>query len=631
MSDKDLKADFNEAYETAHSYWAPFLFEAKTDLAVMLGDQWDPSAKRYLERQRRAALVFNKVRRVVKLIEGYQRKNRLALKVDPVEGSDEKTASQLSALVQWQMQYANGYNVMSDAFAAGALKTGINLVNLFMDYTQDPLNGDIRMKRTPFNRFLLDPSFSERDLSDCSFICRREMLSPDAIRAILPAGVRSVVDNLSPKGGPDGKYEYGAAPGGPATANLMRYDEFWRRTYHPVKILMDPLTGRSAQWKGDSGRLSDLLSSLPRLRVIEAVKKSVEMAVFVEDVLAYSGPEPSGMDDYPFVPVMGFFEPEYEEASLKLQGIVRCMRDPQTEVNKRRSKMLDIIDSEISTGWKARENSVVNPESLYQSGQGQVVWMRGEMDEAQRLHPPDVPAGLLQLSEILDRDIMEIPGANSELFGMAEGANIQVAGVLAKMRQAAGLTILQDIFDNYRLAKKLVGVKLISMIQNNYSAAKTARIINENPTAEFYTRDFGKYDAVAVEGVLSDTQRQMYFTQLLNMKQMGAPIPWDAILDAAPIDDKSGLKKAAAAGENAQKRAARDQELANSLRKAAARAKIQNDLAGAAQKRTAARENLAGAALERIRTAKEIAAMDDERLIKLISMAKSMEKGGPND
>ena len=96
QTDQNYQTDWNSSYDAAEAYWSTFLTEAKRDLACFLGDQWNVAEKAYLEKARRSALVFNKVRRVVKLVEGYQRKNRLSLKIDPVEGSDEQTSSQLS-------------------------------------------------------------------------------------------------------------------------------------------------------------------------------------------------------------------------------------------------------------------------------------------------------------------------------------------------------------------------------------------------------------------------------------------------------------------------------------------------------------------------------------------------------
>jgi len=638
-SDKDRLQDFNEAYDIAQSYWAPYLVEAKNDLAVMLNDQWDAKTKKYLAKQRRAALVFNKVRRVVKLIGGYQRKNRLSMKIMPIEGADENTADQLSGIIQWQMSLMNGYNIMSDAFSAGTLHTGINLVNLYMDYSQDPVNGDIKIKRVPYNKFLLDPAFTERDLSDCGFICRREYLRKDAMLSIIPSDKRKEAAKIKAGGIQDLKYTSSPSLAAAAQKDLYRYDEFWRRKYDEVEILIDTENGKMVEWTGDDERLLYIMQSAPgRFQLLKTMKKSVEQIVIVEDIVIHHGEEPAGLDDYPFVPVMGFYEPEFDNAELKLQGIIRCMRDPQTEINKRRSKMLDIIDSQISSGWKAKENSVVNPESLYQSGQGTVVWMNGELADADRLQAPDVPPGMMQLSELFDRDIMEIPGANSELLGMPEaGDKIEVAGILAKLRQGQGLTILQDMFDNYRLSKTLLGRKLLIAIQKNYQPTKVMRILSEQPTQEFYNQDFGKYDCAPVEGVLSETQKQMSAAQLMAMKKEGAPIPWELIIDATPMENKKKLREALQKAEQQAQKQAQKQEQMADIQFAMAKAKVQEINAEQQRESTNARENVADAEYKRAKTAAEVGKMGTDRFLEVMRFIREIsqpaaqppQQGGP--
>ncbi|MBI9081488.1 MAG: hypothetical protein JEY79_17320 [Pseudodesulfovibrio sp.] len=631
MTDNDIKTDYNAAYDSAQAYWSTYISEANRDMEFMVGDQWDTAAKNYLNNRRRAALSFNKIRRVVKLIEGYQRKNRLSLKIQAVEGSDEATADQLSAIIQWQMQAMDGYEIMSDAFANGALKTGINLIQPWVDYSQDPVNGDIRLTRIPYNRFLLDPMFAARDLSDCGFICRREYYRKDAIRSILPESARDAIKDIKPKGAMDTKY-LGTAThavnmwGGKEPP--MRYDEYWRRVYKDVTVLFDKMTGEMVPWEGDKDRLMFALQvSNGRLEKLNMVKKSVEMTILVEDIPVYTGPEPCGMDDYPFVPVMGFFEPEVERSELKMQGIIRCMRDPQIEVNKRRSKMLDMIDSQISTGWKAEEGAVINEEVLYRGGQGQVVFTKtGKKDMVDRLMPPDIPPGLMQLSELLDKDIMEIPGANSELMGMPESNNVEVAGMLAKMRQGQGITILQDLFDNYRLSKKILGRKLVQIVQKKYTPAKVMRITGKPPAQEFFTQNFGKYDCMAVEGVLTDSQRQMSFGQLLGMKQMGAPIPWSAIIDVAPLENKDELKKAVEAEEQGQAQAQQKQMQMEQMNMAMAQAKLSEMAAEQRRESTQATENAADAELKRVKTMAEVNAMGFDRYAKLLEVLAKIEQ-----
>ena len=206
MTDNDIKSEFEEAYNQAWSYWQSALIEMQKDHRCVMGDQWSTKDKKKLKAEGRDPLVFNKARRVCRLIEGYQRKHRLVLKVDAVEGSDDKTASQLTGCLMWVMQYGNAYNVLSDAFSGGALKTGWNLVHMYVDYSEDPLNGDIKFKRIPYNKFLLDPHFSERDFSDCTYaiqtqykvniLCRCGNISKDEIhRCLLFYGICLIVHN----------------------------------------------------------------------------------------------------------------------------------------------------------------------------------------------------------------------------------------------------------------------------------------------------------------------------------------------------------------------------------------------------------------------------------------------------
>jgi hypothetical protein len=102
----------------------------------------------------------------------------------------------------------------------------------------------------------------------------------------------------------------------------------------------------------------------------------------------YSGPDPSGLDEYPFVLEAGYWSPEDENPQYRMQGVMRCMRDPATESNRRRSMVLDMLDGVIRQGWKAKTGAVVNQDELYGSGFS-VVWMNkeAEMTDAEQLPP----------------------------------------------------------------------------------------------------------------------------------------------------------------------------------------------------------------------------------------------------
>jgi hypothetical protein len=448
-------------------------------------------------------------------------------------------------------------------------------------------------------------------------------LRRDSIKAILPSSRSKSIDQLKP-GGRDDKYTFF----NPLLHNkdLLRYDQFWQPTYFTVKILVDSETGEKMLWEGTEEKLKVVRNQFPQLKVLTRQKRTVEQHIIVEDQVMFSGRESAGIDDYPFALELGFFAPESDRGELKVQGLARCLRDPQTEINKRRSKMLDIIDSQISSGWKAEEGSVVNPDSMYKSGQGEVTWMKkGQMKAAEKHRPTEVPQGLFSSIALFDQDIMDISGANSELLGMAESGDVEVAAILAKMRSGAGLTVLQDFFDNHRLTKKILGNKQIKMVQKNYTAKKVALITGKEPTKEFYSKNFGKYDAAVGEGVLTDTQRQMQFAQAMGMKKSGAPIPWSYVLDISPMENKNELKEAAIAEEKAASEGKKQQEQMLQLQIQQMMAKMQSDLANAKEQNAQAVENLTSSRLDRVKAISEIQDMSIEQFMKVFTFLKEFE------
>jgi hypothetical protein len=632
---RTLAKEFDEAYSNAISVWSPWLAKAKKDIKFRLGDQWSSRDRAYLEGQQRDSLVFNKVKRVVNLITGYQRKNRLALKVEPVEGSDDHTASQFSGLLQACMTKGNGYEAVSDAFEHGPVTTGMNLLEIELDYSLDPVNGDFRFKRVPYNALLLDPYFTERDLGDCKFILRRKWLSKDDLKEVFGDKGKEI-DSLRPQG-QDGKFPDSPPATNYQGNNLFRVDQFYRRSTREAKLLVDKLTGNFRIWSGDKKRLEAFLQAPDEqtgLNIGERVEvqrhyiKTVDLAIMVEDLAFYDGQDLLGIDDYPHVALLGYWLPEYTEMKDKLQGVVRCMRDPQKETNRRRLKVLDIIDSVISTGFKAEEDSVVSPKSLYQTGQNRVIWTRpGKLDKVQQLGGGEAPASLFKIMEVMDSDIMEMAGVEG-LLQAPENQNQQIAASLAKLREAQGLTVLQDLFDNLRLAKKMLGQKMLSTIQNNWTPAKVQRILNQQPSPEFYNRDFGRYDCVASEGILTDSQKQMYYAQLLALKQMGAPVSWATLIKASPLEIKEEILGEIQKAEQGQIQAGQLEMASKQITDKLLQAETASRIAGAQEKTAKIKADMAKAGLDIAKIMAEIQNMDAGRIMSLLQMALDIERQG---
>lgn len=646
-TDYSIVQDFDTAYNEAYITWDAFYPEAATDLRFYLGDQWDAQEKRQLYQEGRNAFVFNRIRRNINMITGYQRKNRLSSVVEPIEDSDQMTADQLTQLLLYVMQYGDGYQTISDAFG-GACKTGWNLVSMWMDYRDDPLNGDIRFGRESYNSFICDPYFTKLDWSDCNYIMRRKYLSVGQAISLLPDMKKELVELNHIGWERDDKFTWLPYQRVPNGETLLAYNEFYLQKWKTVPFLVDMETGESMEFDVDKERQKMMLDLYENLEIVERSKRYIERHIIVNDTLMKSDINPYGLDEYPFVPVVAMWEPESDLWDLKLQSLVRCQRDPQREANRRRSQMTDILDSQINSGWIADENAVINPKSLFQTSQGKVIWRREDAKPGaiEKIPPSQIPPSMFQMQELFDRDMMDIVGVNDANFGIAESGN--ESGVMMMLRQSSSLVNLQDVFDNLRFSQKMVSKKALKLIQQ-WTPEKVKRIINEEPTAQFYNREFTKYDVAVKEGILTDTQKQMNFRQMVDIYNLtggpqGSPITPLMLYEAAPLQGKSKVNQQIEqnqkqASQQAQQQQQIQQQLLNTQSQLA-QAKAISDIALSKERFTRAVANLglederaskavqdrADAALSRSRAMKELQSMDNDELIKYLKIVGMMEE-----
>jgi hypothetical protein len=124
---------------------------------------------------------------------------------------------------------------------------------------------------------------------------------------------------------------------------------------------------------------------------------------------------------------------------------VRGLRDAQYLFNKRKIIELDILESQINSGWKVKEDALVNPKDVFLSGQGRVLTMKrtSQMTDAEQIPAPRIDPSVIQISASLGDEITSISGVNEELLGSAEDDK---AGILSIVRQGAALTTLQTLF-----------------------------------------------------------------------------------------------------------------------------------------------------------------------------------------
>jgi hypothetical protein len=541
--DRDKYKDMEELLGEAWNAWDPWMREAKTDLKYVLGDQWSDSDKAYLDQQSRPHLVINELRRFHNLLTGYQRQNRLSISYKPIEGSDAMAADQFSELIRRHLESEGGYHQVSRQFAA-MVKTGLDWINIYNDLNEDWESGDIRFRRTAWTKIMPDPLFQEMDLSDAAYLFRREPVSEKQIELIMP-GVD--VSDIKPTEQAAAQYRIILDPAELARLEQKRYylTEFWKREWKKQTYLLNIRTGETKEFEVPKGqsrekeRLQLILRKFPELRVIRKAKKTVILELYIGEDLIWEGQDPYGCDDYPYIPMFCYFEPEYDQLKWKLQGIIRSLRDPQNEKNKRRSQLLHTINTIATSGYLYEEGAMKDESQLdYASGPAVKIKLNeGKLTAGamQPVQPPRTPLEIAKFEEVFGADLQNISGLNAEMMAQMEK---DIPGIAIQLRQRQGLIMLQEIFDNRRMTKKEIGKRYIKMVQKNYTPQKIGRILNQQPAPGFYTKDFGRYDSVVDESMTSPTQKEYNFHKLMWYHQNVGPVHPMILMEAADFPEK---------------------------------------------------------------------------------------------
>lgn len=525
---------YNSSYASNAAFWQQAFIDKRFKVGdnsvnpVLYGASIDKSAGKF---------VFNLIARHINMIVGRQRQNRKSTVALPRFDNDD-LADDYNRVLKWCENLDGFQEYLSQAFE-NACDTGISLLHLYPSYNSDPVSGDLYTEQVSYNNFLIDPYFRKQDLSDCQFVWRRKWVSKEAAKTLLP-GMKSEIDKIRSNGLKDGKFPLQAELMNADLSKLFTYDEFYYTSFRDAIVIEDPMSQESSQWFGTDEELEGILIQQPWLKQKKTQIPTVKLSISLAGKVVYNGPNLLNIDSYPFVPVLAYHEPDMQSYSWRIRGVVRNMRDAQFLYNKRKTIELQILQSQINSGWIYPVDVLTDPKALRQTGEGFLVPLKSGRtpQEIQRIDPPGLPPSLMELSKSLSDDITKISGVNEELLGAADDDK---SGILSMLRQGAGLTTLQTLFDKLDYSQRIYGKIRVEAIIKNFSEGKVKSIIRKDVAPNFFSSLALNYGIAVEEGNYSATQRQIELQQLLHFKQLGIEIPNSSILNAAIITNKKEI------------------------------------------------------------------------------------------
>lgn len=522
-------------------------YQADVDQRFIMGDQdiWGlifPGVATY----RRKIFNFNLINSHVQMISGHQRRTRKSSIVIPVHKRMQKTADQLTKCMYHVHKNSGAYQIYSDAFEMGALTQGIGLVGIYNDLSEDPISGNIKLRYIDFKSILIDPYFRKHDLSDCRFIWTRQFFDRYEAAALYPQFADDIL--ALPHGTyRDDKFYYMPEVYQIQTSNLIAFDEYWYLSQRECEYIVDIETNECQEFQGDEEDKREIKRAFPdRLKFITKPKPTVRRSIVLNDKVLLDEPNPYHIDRYPFACSLGYFNPDTPYYAYKFRGVVRDIRDAQYLFNRRKVADLDILESQ-QQGLKIKKGALVTPEDGLNQGHGRILVIN-ETNQMSDVEPmPIIPPAptMIQMEEMLKAVIPMITGVNEELLGSAVD---EKAGILSMLRQGAGLTTLQKLFDQFDEFQRQCGDIICEMIQKNWTYGKVRQVIGEEPTAEFDNKAFFQYGCKVTPGVLTETQEQLELGQLLHLNEIlsagqVSPALTNRIIDSMYITGKDELKK----------------------------------------------------------------------------------------
>jgi hypothetical protein len=499
--------------------------------------QWTQEEKAILAKRTQVPITFNQVKPTVDWVLGTEKKIRVDYRVLPRGEEDAKSAEMKTKLFKYVSDANNAGFKRSKSFADAVL-AGVGWIDHGIN--ADPDNEPLVVSYEDWRYIWWDTLAVEDDLSDARYVFRGKWVDEDVACAMFPD--RADVIHASVISGDQGfGYETFAEMLDPAfdpkmaggmphssTGFTPQYTGFFGyigtqtsveprdrvflvecqyRTPARKKLLRGKELGTLQGITFDEGKHQKLVE-LGIGQPVESTVMEMRQIIFTGDSVLQDGESPYRHKRFSLVPIWGF----KRKKDGTPYGIVRNLRDPQKDLNKRRSKALYLLSAnrvvadddaikDTDQSWDDIVQEANRPDGLIKvnpkSQRGVEIQNETKMAEEH-----------VMLMTQDEKYIQSASGVTDELMGRDTNA---VSGKAIRARQEQGGVVTTAFFDNNRLAFKLSGEIILSMIEQLYTEEKKIRITGgENgKTPEFL--EINKYNPETDEIIGDITASQADF------------------------------------------------------------------------------------------------------------------------
>lgn len=575
-----LKVAHNElqACERYHRTWRK---EAATDWDFYDGHQWHKSDAEALENLGRPVLVFNVIKALCDQVLGSMEDNKLRARVAPVnpdEPEDQMLADVLNAIWERIRDDTDAEIAESMTFQAGTKIGRGETCIVVEDSPHHPMWVRICPENDEAREIRWDVAAVKPDRSDARYMIRDRWLTRDEFVSEYPEH-RDLADELFLRGdgvsvdgvSHDSEWE-SATDEGDDLSEQHRVNDEWYVDRRRKRIRVVRMEYRCAvrKWfavNRDTGdtiplteREADVLEDsveFPELDVVERWGEDFYWLDWTRGHVLF--------DDVSQAPFEGFtcvsFVVYQDGKNKQPYGLVRTLRDPQRELNKRYSQAIWSYINQTQPGTDVETGAVDDQEEFEKASRrpGGTRWVRtGKIDAVRDRQQPQLPDSI-QLSEIAINLMQRIAGVF--LDKMVEPRGIPEAAATAELRHRQGLLFMLPVMRYFWLHKKRVLEKVIQAIVRSMPDDQIEAMLGNSARYQVAGRqvvnvetgqavDLDRLEDLRWQVTLdtapeNSTQRVIDFRTLLEMHQAGIPVAPEVLLSLTSLsqDLKAKLRQ----------------------------------------------------------------------------------------
>ncbi len=488
--------------------------EQSIDADFVDGDQWSEQDAKALRDRGQAPLKFNKTATFTRWITGTERRTRIESKVLPRENDDVQAALIKTKLLKFTADINKSARHRSKAFQ-DAIQVGVGWLE--DGARSDPEDEPLFSRSESWRNIWWDALSREDDLSDARYLFREKWVDLDVAVSMFPERRRALElaaesHELFAEEEHDEHFrtalywrddETGKAR---ATAQLVdvsfhigqrrrrvRLIECWYRVPMRTEILrtfadrqtppevIGLIQDQNGQNFDRDNPLHARLITQGFAATFDAIKLQVRVAIFTMRHLLQDMKSPYKHNRFPFTPIWAY----RRDRDGMPYGVVRNMRDPQDDLNKRRSKALFILstrgliaDIDAFDDWDEVEEELARPDYILKKKRGRDVEINTDNTLAEQ-H--------LRLMEQDERFLESSSGVTEENLGESTNA-ISGRAILARTNQ--GTLVTASLFDNLRWATQHQGEIRLSLIEQFMTEPKVVRVTNDEGAFSFLRVNF---------------------------------------------------------------------------------------------------------------------------------------------